>query len=123
MLASYDLEAARIGLLLRERHSNSDRSDEWNAYSRQVWGDTVIITHPCHPLVGQEVKVLHYRRHSLLPAILVELPDLSTQYLPTSWTDRGVPGVVGGSLEPGQRLCPFALLEVIEWIEKSRDGD
>ena len=83
----------------------------------------MVITHPCHPLSGQEVRVLHYRRKGPLPAILVELPDLSTQLLPVGWTDRSAPDSLQGAIAADLRLSPTALLELIDWLEKQEKGD
>lgn len=62
--------------------SNSRRSSGWNAYLRRVRGETVVITHPGHPLSGKAVAVRHYRPKGRLPSVLVELPDRTAQCVP-----------------------------------------
>ena len=93
-------------------------SSDKNAYLRRVHGETIIITHPCHPLAGQAVAVLHYRPRSRNPSVLVELPDLSVQCLPLSWTERARPDLHRVIQAPEQRLSGLGALEVTELLEK-----
>ena len=85
---------------------------------RRVDGETIVITHPCHPLAGQAVLVLHYRPKACNPSVLVELPDHSTGCLPLSWTERARPDPHRVMQEPGQRLSGLGALEVTELLEK-----
>lgn len=88
------------------------------AYLRKVYGETVTITHPGHPLSGVSVSVLHFRSRSHNPHVLIELPDGSAQAVPVSWTDRKVPSIHSQCKIEGLRLSPFALLEAAEWLQK-----
>ena len=93
-------------------------SSDRNAYLRRVHGEKIVITHPCHPLAGQAVLVLHYRPNSSNPSVLVELPDLSVQHLPLSWTERARPDQHRVIQEPEQRLSGLGALEMTELLEK-----
>jgi hypothetical protein len=75
----------------------------------------VVITHPCHPLLGKALPVLHYRRRGPAPTVLAEFPDGSTQVLPLSWTDRAAPGAPEAAASG--RLYGIALLEVVRLLE------
>ena len=90
------------------------------AYLRRVHGETVQIIHPCHPLNGRSLAVLHFRSRSQPPHVLIELPDGCGQDVPISWTDRAIPSVHNQCKIEGLRLSPFALLEVAEWIQKQK---
>ena len=90
------------------------------AYLRKVHGETVHITHPCHPLNGRSVEVLHFRSRSQHPHVLIELPDGCSQAVPISWTDRAVPNIHNQCKLEGLRLSPFALLEVAEWLQNQK---
>ena len=94
------------------------RSDGWNAYLRRVDGETVRITHPCHPLFGQEVAVLHFRLGSESPSVVVELADGTVRCLPLSWTDRALPDAAVAEQGEGRRLSGLGLLEVAELVER-----
>lgn len=87
------------------------------AYLRKVHGETVVIIHPCHPLNGQSVDILHLRSNS---HILVELPNGSAQVIPVSWTDRSIPNIHKQCKIEGLCLSPFALLEAAEWLRKTK---
>ena len=101
------------GLSWRSGHSSGS-----NAYLRRVHDEKVAITHPCHPLFNQSVSVLHYRQRSQDPSIIVELPDGSAREIPVSWTNRAVPSIHLGVATEGLRLCPYALLEAVEWAKR-----
>ena len=74
----------------------------------------MVITHPCHPLVGCSLPVLHYRPRGPAPSVVVEFPDGTAQRLPWGWTDRGV--AAPATTDRG-RLCGGALLEVLRLLE------
>jgi hypothetical protein len=97
--------------------SNRPRSSGWNAYLRRVRGETVVITHPGHPLSGKALAVLHYRPKGRLPSVLVEQPDGTTQCVPLSWTDRASPDPHRAVTVPGARLSGLALVELAGLIE------
>ena len=98
--------------------SNTPRSSGWNAYLRRVRDETVVITHPGHPLSGKSLAVLHYRPKGRLPSILVEMPDGTAQCLPVSWTDRARPDPHRTVTMVGARLSGLALLELVGLMEK-----
>lgn len=91
-------------------------STGWNAYLRCVGNQSVVLTHPLHPLRGQSLSVLHLRVKGDRPSVVAELPDRSVQVLPLSWTDRASPKA-HSIAAPQQRLCGFALLELIRQLE------
>ena len=95
----------------------SGRSDGWNAYLRRVEGQTVVITHPGHPLSGRTVAVLHYRPKGRSPSVLVEMADQTAQALPLSWTDRASPDPHRVASSPGMRLSGLALLDLVRLLE------
>ena len=76
----------------------------------------MVLTHPLHPLRGQSLSVLHLRVKGDRPSVVAELPDRSVQVLPLSWTDRARPKE-SSITTPQQRLCGFALLELIQQLE------
>ena len=100
--------------------TNRIHSSGWNAYLRRIDGETITITHPCHPLSGQLVRVLHYRLKSEQPSVVVELADLSVQCMPLSWTDRALPNPHDSCQQDGARLSGLALLEVVKLLEQWR---
>ena len=59
----------------RDLHYYKSHKSCWNAYLRKVHGETVIITHPCHPFYGHSVDVLHFQLDTQNPSIMVEFPD------------------------------------------------
>jgi Family of unknown function (DUF5372) len=95
----------------------SGRSSGWNAYLRRVRAETVVITHPSHPLSGKALAVLHYRPKGRVLSVLVELPDGSAQCLPVSWTDRARPDPHRAVTVSGARLSGLALLELVGLVE------
>ena len=99
------------------------RSSCWNAYLRRTQGETVTITHPCHPLCGREVPVLHFQLKREYPIVVVEHPDLTVQYVPLSWTDRASPDPHQLGQTDAVRLSGLALLEVVECLKQwQEDG-
>ena len=98
------------------------RSDGWNAYLRRVEGQTVVITHPGHPLRGRTVAVLHYRPKGRSPSVLVEMADQTAQALPLSWTDRASPDPHRVASSPGMRLSGLALLDLVRLLESWEKG-
>ena len=102
--------------------SATTRSDEWNAYLRRVEGESVSITHPCHPFAGQSVPVLHHRPRGGSPTVVVEMPDGTARPLPLEWTDRARPDPHAAAAAPGGRLSGLALLEVAALLRDFRKG-
>jgi len=98
------------------------RSDEWNSYLRRVEGEFITITHPCHPLEGRAVPVLHHRPRGPNPTVVVEMPDGSARPLSLEWTDRARPDPHPAASAPGARLSGLALLEVAARLRVFRKG-
>lgn len=78
------------------------------------------MTHPCHPLSGQLVRVLHYRLKSAHPSAVVELPDLTVQCVPLSWTERALPNPHELTGRNDARFSGLELLEVVKLLEQWR---
>ena len=76
----------------------------------------ITITHSCHPLCGKKVPALHFQLKNEHPAVAIELPDLTVQFMPLSWTDRASPNPHQLSQGDGARLSGLALLEVVELL-------
>ena len=90
--------------------------------ARRVRNQTIVLTHPTHPLRGQKLAVLHFRPKENPPTLLVERPDLSVQVIPLSWTDRATPNQHQAAGPSEGRLSALALLELVRamraWREK-----
>ncbi len=84
----------------------------------QVAGETVVITHPCHPNCGHELAVVRHHRDPVNPSVVVELPDLTRRRIPLTWTDRADPNVEILEFPPRGRLLGSALLELAALIHK-----
>ncbi len=110
----------RLFFVIHAIYLSRIRNTGQTAYLRKVHGETVHITHPCHPLHGRSVEVLHFRSRSQHPHVLIELPDGCSQAVPISWTDRAVPNIHHQCKLEGLRLSPFALLEAAEWLQKQK---
>jgi hypothetical protein len=106
--------------VIHATYSSKIRNTGQTAYLRKVHGEAVQITHPCHPLNGRSLAVLHFRSRSQDPHVLIELPDGCGQAVPISWTDRAVPSIHNQCKIEGLRLSPFALLEAAEWLQKQK---
>jgi hypothetical protein len=73
------------------------RRSRHTASSRSSGSDSLIVTHPFHPLAGQRVAILFERTYRHLPLGRVYICDggtLGNVTLPDSFTDRGVPAAV-----------------------------
>ena len=81
-----------------------------------MWNETVRITHPCHPLTGMDLAVIHHRPSTRPPSVVVEHPDGTLQAVPLSWTDRALPGEQQAAAEAG-RLSGPALVELVELLD------
>ena len=110
----------RLFSVIHATYSSKIHNTGQTAYLRTVHGETVTITHPCHPLNGRSVEVLHFRSRSQHPHVLIELPNGCSQAIPISWTDRAVPNIHNQCKLEGLRLSPFALLEVAEWLQNQK---
>lgn len=49
--------------------------------------ESVVITHPIHPLVGQSLPVVRHLRALGGSAVIVEFPDGHTATIPVDWTE------------------------------------
>jgi hypothetical protein len=86
-----------------------------------VRDETIVITHPCHPFRGRPLTVLHYRRKSVPPRVLLEFPDESVQCIPLAWTDQGDPERSCTDLPSEGRLSGSAALELVDLLEKWKE--
>ena len=101
----------------------SVRSRRWTTHPAYMGGESVTITHPCHPLAGTTLPVHHYRLHGSEPVVAVELPSGTGRLIPLAWTDRAQPEPHAAASAPGARLSGIALLEVarrIAWFKRRR---
>jgi hypothetical protein len=84
---------------------------------------TVVVTHPCHPLQGQEVIVLQYHRQTPDPRVVVEGPDGVAHVLPMSWTDRALPSEHLACSRPEARLSGLAVLDLLAFLDGLEECD
>jgi hypothetical protein len=62
--------------------------------------ESVVVTHPFHPLCGQRLEVLFERRQAGGVVLSCECGALGRMWLPATWTDRvGVEGFARLSYE------------------------
>ena len=99
------------------------RSGSRNAYLKREHGVTVVITHPCHPLHGQEVIVLQFHRQTADPRVVIEGPDGVAHVLPISWTDRALPSEHVACSGSGARLSGLAVLDLLAFLDTLRECD
>ena len=66
---------------------------------------------------------LHFQLKHEHPVVAVELPDLTVQYMPLSWTDRATPNPHQLAQGDGTRLSGLALLEVVELLAQATEGN
>jgi hypothetical protein len=82
----------------------------------------VTITHPCHPLRGQQVEIIHLHQ-SAEPEIVVQLPDGLHARIPASWTDYPTPQERDPPADPAHLLDLDGLRQVVQFIDHiRRDG-
>jgi hypothetical protein len=82
----------------------------------------VTITHPFHPLRGQQVAVVRIRRGAD-PDIIIRHPDGSHAAIAMSWTDYAVPAVSEPPPTLPHLLDFEGLCQVAQLIERIRqDG-
>ena len=88
------------------------------AHTAESLLESVIITNPIHPLYGQSVKVLSFRRWGNSTRVIVSHPEGGTLSLPaseTSWEISSPPCIP----ERNKPLFdPKKLLHMSQWIEK-----
>ncbi|MCL5960361.1 MAG: Y4bD/Y4pK family protein [Chloroflexi bacterium] len=89
--------------------------------SSQQSSGSVTITHPYHPLHGQQVELVRVR-HGVDPDLIVRLPDGRHAAISMYWTDYA------GQLNPAPRPIPTHLLDleglrqVIQFIDRIRQA-
>jgi len=80
---------------------------------------SVTITHPYHPLRGQQVKLVRIRQ-GVDPDLIVQLPDGTHAALAMSSTDyAGVPAEAPPS-DPAPLLALDGLRQVVRLVERCR---
>ena len=75
--------------------------------------DSVVVTHPFHPLAGQRVAVLFVKRRAGLRVFVCEGGPAGSVTLPEAWTDRGVTAA-------GHRLCADGLTAAADLVRVLR---
>ncbi len=81
----------------------------------------ITITHPCHPLCGKQMPTLHFQLKNEHSAVAIELPDLTVQFMPLSWTGRASPNPHQLNQRDGTRLSVLALLGAVELLAQWGD--
>jgi len=83
----------------------------------------VTITHPCHPLCGQQVKVLCVPR-SLTPRIFIQLPNGLQARIPLEWTNYLALTAKGheSPVTPTHLLDFAGLRHAAQFIDRIRQG-
>ncbi|MCP4537506.1 MAG: hypothetical protein GY832_10200 [Chloroflexi bacterium] len=79
----------------------------------------VTITHPYHPLYGQQVKVIRVCRGAD-PDITVQFPDGLHVVVAMSWTDYVAPQGFGSSLAPPHLLDFSGLRQTVRLVARMR---
>src|SRR3979411_3065084 len=70
------------------------RRSRHTASAHSSGSDSLVVTHPFHPLAGQRVAILFERTYRYLPlgrVYICECGTLGSVTLPESFTDRGMP--------------------------------
>ncbi|WP_425471812.1 DUF5372 family protein [Streptomyces cadmiisoli] len=67
----------------------SDQRTSHSAHLRGVSEDTLLVTHPFHPLPGRRLRVCRTVRRSSGLVFICTAGDGVTVTLPQAWTDRG----------------------------------
>ena len=67
------------------------------------------------------MPALHFQLKNERSAVAIELPDLTVQFMPLSWTDRASPNPHQLSPGDGARLSGLALLEAVELLAQWKD--
>jgi hypothetical protein len=84
--------------------------------------ELVTITHPFHPLRGQQVEVIRVRRGTD-PDIIVRHPDGSHAAVAMSWTNYAVPAGTEPPSTPPHLLDFTGLCQAVQLIDRIRQDD
>jgi hypothetical protein len=71
--------------------------------------DSVVVTHPFHPLAGERVAVILERRRAAELVLVCEGGPAGRVTLPVGWTDRAPASL-------GHRLAAAGLVELAELV-------
>jgi len=71
----------------------------------------IVVTHPHHPLCGQQVAVVRVRR-GLDPDVIIRLPSGRHAAIAMSWTDYAAPPEPAADGTPPHLLALEGLLQV-----------
>jgi Family of unknown function (DUF5372) len=89
--------------------------------------ESVTVTHPYHPLFGQQVAVIRVRR-GVDPDLIIRLPDGYHGAIAASWTDyAGATCAAPSDLVAPPLLDPTGLLRIadllLRWRARERPAD
>ena len=77
------------------------------------------ITHPFHPLRGQQVEIIRIRRGTD-PHLIVRLPDGIHAAIAVDWTDYATPSDLEPPSVPPHLLDFDGLCQVVQFIDRIR---
>jgi hypothetical protein len=76
--------------MARKRGLSAYRRSAYSARSSNSNSDSIVITHPFHPLTERRLRILFERRRGERRLYICECAE-GTVTLPEDWTDRGEP--------------------------------
>jgi Family of unknown function (DUF5372) len=76
--------------MARKRGPSAYRRSEHSARSSNTHSDSIVVTHPFHPLTKRRLRILFERRRGGKRLYICECAE-STVTLAEDWTDRGEP--------------------------------
>lgn len=105
------------------RASSEFRRSPHTTSSSSGVSDSLVVTHPFHPLAGQRVPVLFERRYRSLGHVYIcDAGSLGTFTLPADFTDRGrIPGEAPFDAET--LACLAAVVASLRGVREEVDGE
>src|SRR6516225_12385341 len=89
------------------------RRSAHSARSSNIDSDSIVVTHPFHPLSGQRLRILFERRRIGGRLYVCEGAGPRTVTLAEDWTDRGSP--------PAQRVLTYErLVDLVKILSATR---
>jgi hypothetical protein len=89
------------------------------------FGSTTI-THPFHPLKGQQCLILEIQRSGSTERLVLRTPEGLTLFVPLEWTDSARPSLGSDDCGTASRIEALSLLKVSEIVRRllgSNRGD
>jgi hypothetical protein len=83
----------------------------------------VTITHPYHPLCGQQVKIVRAHHRGADPDLIVQFPDGLHAVIGMSWTDYATPDSEPLIISPPHLLDIDGLRQAVQFIERIRQDN